>query len=79
MESALSWKLTNANHHLILSHRILEHPPSKILSTPFRLLSFCHSAIPGNDLADKAAKEATTIATDTILPMSLSIQLSSSN
>ena len=29
-------------------------------------------AIPGNSLADKAAKEATTIATDTILPISLS-------
>ena len=31
-----------------------------------------HSDIPGNDLADKSAKEATTIATDTILPVSLS-------
>ena len=31
-----------------------------------------HSAIPGNDLANKAAKEAITIATDTILPVSLS-------
>ena len=31
-----------------------------------------HSAIPGNDLTDKAAKEATTIASDTILPISLS-------
>ena len=31
-----------------------------------------HSAIPGNDLADRAVKEATTIATDTILPISLS-------
>ena len=31
-----------------------------------------HSAIPGNDLAEKAAKEATTISTNTILPVSFS-------
>ena len=31
-----------------------------------------HSAIPGNDLANKAAKEATSIATDTILSVSFS-------
>ena len=31
-----------------------------------------HSAIPGNDLADKAAKETTTIATNTTLPVSFS-------
>ena len=31
-----------------------------------------HPAIPGNDVADKAPKEATTIATDTILPVSFS-------
>ena len=31
-----------------------------------------HSFIPGNDLADKAAKEATAIATKTILPISMS-------
>ena len=31
-----------------------------------------HSAISGNDLANEAAKETTTIATDTILPVSLS-------
>ena len=31
-----------------------------------------HSAIRGIDLADKTGKEATTIATDTILPISLS-------
>ena len=31
-----------------------------------------HSAIPGNDLADKTSTEATTIATNTILPVSFS-------
>ena len=31
-----------------------------------------HSVVPGNDIASKAAKEGTTIATDTILPISLS-------
>ena len=31
-----------------------------------------HSAIPGNDLANKAAKEATIIVTDTVLPISVS-------
>ena len=31
-----------------------------------------HSAIPGNDLADKAAKETTTITTNKILPVSFS-------
>ena len=31
-----------------------------------------HSAIPGNDLVDKAAKQATTITTDTIHPVSFS-------
>ena len=36
-------------------------------------------AIPGNDLADKAAKEATTIATDTILPISLSSSIQAIN
>ena len=38
-----------------------------------------HSAIPGNDLADKAAKEATTIATDTILSISLSSSIQAIN
>ena len=32
----------------------------------------CHSDIPRNELTDKAAKEATAIATNTILPASFS-------
>ena len=38
-----------------------------------------HSAIPGNVLTDTAAKEATIIATDTILPISLSISVQAIN
>ena len=34
-----------------------------------------HSSIPGNDLADKGAKEATLITTDKPLPISLSISI----
>lgn len=34
-----------------------------------------HSDIPGNELADRAAKEATAIATNTVLPVSLSSYL----
>ena len=45
---------------------------NSILSSIFIQWVPGHSAIPGNDLTDKAAKEATTIATDTILPISLS-------
>ena len=38
-----------------------------------------HSAIPGNNLANKAAKEATTIATDTILSVFLSSSIQAIN
>ena len=38
-----------------------------------------HSAIPGNDLADTAAKEATNIATDKTLPISLSSSIQAIN
>ena len=91
VESALSWTLTNANHH---SNAVLFCTDSKslcetVISSHLRTFSIhnsinsisssililwipVHSSIPGNDLADKAAKEATTIATDTILPISLS-------
>ena len=34
-----------------------------------------HSSIPGNDLADKGAKEATLFTTDAPLPISLSISI----
>ena len=46
---------------------------NSILSSVFIQWIPGHSAIPGNDLADKAAKEATSIATDTILPISLAL------
>ena len=38
-----------------------------------------HSVVPGNDIANKAAKEATIIATDTILPISLSSSIQAFN
>ena len=91
MESALSWTLTNANHHSITrlfctyskslcEALISSHPRTFSIHNSINSISSSifiqwipgHSAIPGNDLADKAAKEATTIVTDSILPISLS-------
>ena len=91
MESALTWTLTNANHHsltvlfctdnkslceaLISSHPrtfSIHNSISSISSSIFIQWIPGHSSIPGNNLADKAAKEATIIATNTILPTSLS-------
>ena len=59
---------------------ILSHPRTFSIHNSINSLSTSiffqwipgHSSIPGNNLAEKAAKEATTIATDTILSMSLS-------
>ena len=95
MESALSWTLTNANHHsitilfctdskslceaLISSHPrtfSIHNSITSISSSIFIQWIPTYSAIPGNDLADKASKEAATIATDTILiSLSRSIQV----
>ena len=91
MESALSWTLTNANHHSIivlfcavsksLSEALISsHPRTVSVHNSINSISSSifiqwipgHSPIPDNDLANKAAKEATTIATDTILLISLS-------
>ena len=91
MESALSWTLTNANHHSITilfytdskslcEALISSHPRTFSIHNSINSISSSiliqwipgHSAIPGKDIADKAAKEATTIDSDTILPISLS-------
>ena len=59
---------------LISSHRrtlSIHNSISSISSSIFIQWIPGHSSIPGNDLADKAAKEATIIATDTTLPISL--------
>ena len=91
MKSALSWTLTNANHHSITvlfctyskslcEALISSHPRTLSIHNSINSISSSvfiqwipgHSSIPGNDLADKAAKEATAITTDTILPISLS-------
>ena len=91
MESALSWTLTNANHHSITrlfctyskslcEALISSHPRTFSIHNSINSISSSifiqwipgHSAIPGNDLANKAAKEATIIVTDTVLPISVS-------
>ena len=91
MESALSWTLTNANHHsitiifctdikslceaLISSHPrtfSIRNSISSISSSIFIQWIPGHSSILGNYLADKAIREATIIATDITLPISLS-------
>ena len=92
MESALSWRSTNANHpstsvlfctdikslceaHISVSPRTfsIHNSINSISSSVFIQGIPGHSAILDNDLADEAAKKSTTIATDTILPVSLSI------
>ena len=80
MESALSWPSINANH---LSNNILfctdskslcealissNHRISSISSSIFIQWILGHPVISGNELADNAAKEVNTIATNTSLP-----------
>ena len=91
MKTALSWTLTNANHHSITvlfctdskslcEALISSHPRTFSIHNSINSISSSiliqwipgHSAIPGKDITDKAAKEATTIDSDTILPISLS-------
>ena len=59
---------------------ILSNPCTSSIRNPLNSISFSifiqwfsgHSAIPGNRLVDKAAKEATTTATNTVLPVTCS-------
>ena len=85
MESILIWTSTNANHPsitilfcrdsksvceaLISNSRISIH--NSISSISYPIFTQCF-AIPANELADKATKEATTNTTNTILPVSFS-------
>ena len=85
MESTLIWTSANANHPsitilfcrdsksvcgaLISNSRISIH--NSISSISYPIFTQCF-AIPANELADKATKEATTNATNTILPVSFS-------
>ena len=91
MESALTWKSTNANHPSInilfcidskflcealisLNTRTssIHNSINSISSSIFIQWIHGHTAIPGNELANKAAKEATTIVTNNILLVSFS-------
>ena len=65
---SLSEALISSNPRISSIHDCI----NSILSSIFIQWIPDHSAIPGNDLADKAAKEATTIATNTIHPVSFS-------
>ena len=53
----------------------IHHSINSISSSIFFQWISGHSVIPGNDLANKVAKEATTITTDKILPVSFPISI----
>ena len=79
LQSPYSFTQT-ANPYVKFSFHLILEPfhycfINSISSSIFIQCALGRSAIPGNDLANKAVKEATAITTDTILPVSFSCSI----